>query len=112
MAVSISGASGTWTHGNTVTISGSGFGTKTTAAPNLFDRVDNISAYAAVTDGQTIPTGGGYPWVNNSAFSPGAIKMERTASEQRGVSTACYKGPSAGYDQTLRDRTVTGATKL
>lgn len=37
MAVSISGVSGTLTHGNSVTISGSGFGAKATAAPDTWD---------------------------------------------------------------------------
>jgi len=34
---SISSTSGTWSHGNSVTISGSGFGTKSTAAPVIWD---------------------------------------------------------------------------
>jgi hypothetical protein len=38
---SISSTSGTWSHGNSVTISGSGFGTKATAAPIRFDTFED-----------------------------------------------------------------------
>ena len=37
MTASISGTSGTWSHGGSVTISGSGFGSKSPAAPTVWD---------------------------------------------------------------------------
>ena len=41
---SINSVTGTLNHGQSVIISGSSFGTKTHAAPSLWDTVDNISA--------------------------------------------------------------------
>jgi hypothetical protein len=35
--VTVSGHSGTWTHGSSVTVTGSGFGSKSTAAPLVWD---------------------------------------------------------------------------
>lgn len=40
-APSISGTSGTWSHGGTVTVSGSAFGTKTTAVPYQWDNAES-----------------------------------------------------------------------
>jgi hypothetical protein len=44
---SISGTSGTWSQDQTVTITGSNFGTKTTAAPVVFDDSDHGQAVSA-----------------------------------------------------------------
>ena len=54
--------SGTVSSGQSITISGTGFLTKTTAAPVLWDTVDNQSAYSALANGDSIPTGAGNPW--------------------------------------------------
>ncbi len=40
-APSISGTSGTWSHGGTVTVNGSAFGTKSTAAPLVWDDAES-----------------------------------------------------------------------
>jgi hypothetical protein len=40
---SISSTSGTWSHGNSVTISGGGFGSKSTAAPKIWDDFESGS---------------------------------------------------------------------
>lgn len=79
MAVSISGTSGTWSHGNTVTISGSGFGTKATAAPYLWDTVGNIPSYGS---SGVVPVGGAYPWGQNSGDND-ACKVQITTSGLR-----------------------------
>lgn len=55
----ISGISGTISNGSGITISGSSFGTKTTAAPSLWDTVDNKYS---LSNGAVIPAGGSYPW--------------------------------------------------
>ena len=65
-APSISGISGTLSEGQTVTVSGSSFGTKSPVAPVLWDTVDNQAAYAALSSGAAIPVGSGYPWKDNS----------------------------------------------
>jgi len=48
---SISSTTGTWAHGNTITISGSGFGTKSTAAPRVWDDFEDGSNTQSI-DGQ------------------------------------------------------------
>jgi hypothetical protein len=72
----ITGVSGTVTHGSTITISGTGFGTKSnpaqtvSAAPLAWDIVSeqyvggvNKNAYAGLTDGSSLnTTGGGKVW--------------------------------------------------
>lgn len=85
----ISSLSGTASHGNSVTISGAGFGSKSTAAPQLWDTVENQSTYSGLSDGDTIPDGGSYPWYNNASSGP-QVKMETTDS-QRGQSSEMYK---------------------
>jgi hypothetical protein len=86
------------------------FTTKVDAAPVLFDRIDNISAYSGVTDGQTVPAGTGYPWGSNGYARPDVIKMERTSGNQRGISTACYTAAAADGDQAFMDGLYTGTS--
>ena len=45
------------THGQSLTITGSSFLTKSTAAPLLFDKTSNV--FTSLTNGQALPTGGG-----------------------------------------------------
>jgi hypothetical protein len=111
-----SGSSGIVSHGQTVTITGSGFGTKATAAPQLWDAVENISSYSALTDGQTITVGGSNPWDAQCAGSWCAaedtcIKMETSAGDQRGVSTKQYKSTSDVCGR-LEGHTITAGTKI
>ena len=51
----------TFSHGVVVNISGSGFGTKTQAAPLQWDPVDGM--YSGLSNGDPIPVGSGHPWV-------------------------------------------------
>jgi hypothetical protein len=65
-AVSVTGVTGTLTHGSSVTISGSGFGTKTTAAPVSWETwetggsnltaVDNIHGWLGYHENGTTPS--------------------------------------------------------
>lgn len=56
MAVSITGVSGSFLHGGSLTITGSGFGTKAAAAPTLWD------PFASGTLGQALTTQGWGTW--------------------------------------------------
>jgi len=87
-APAISSVSGIMGHSQSVTITGSGFGTKSSAAPFLWDTVDNISVYSGVSNGQTIPTGGSYPWPGNYND---ALKMETADTMRHANSSKMYK---------------------
>lgn len=59
-APEITGANGELTHGKSVTILGSGFGTKSPAAPLLWDD------FSRGTSGQPLSTGSGSPWLTQA----------------------------------------------
>lgn len=63
---SVSNVAGIIQDGQSVTISGGGFGTKIPAPPVLWDTIDNQASYSALTNGTTVPVGTGYPWGDNS----------------------------------------------
>jgi len=96
----VAGVSGTISHDQVVTISGSNFGNKSQAAPALWDAVDNQPAYSNLNEGQVIPTGTAYPWEENSRY--GSDVMYTTARAQRGFREAHYyfpvKGMLTGHD--------------
>ncbi|MFL0809318.1 MAG: hypothetical protein K6L76_02770 [Agarilytica sp.] len=89
----INAVNGSVNHGSTVTLNGVDFGNKPNAQPVLWDMVENIASYASLTDGDTIPVGGEHPWPSPYGNSSGnnRVKMERSVSEQRGISSASYK---------------------
>jgi len=89
-APSITSFSGTVSHGQPITISGSSFTVKPYAAPELWDTVDNISAYSALSNGATIPVGVGKPWMSNGYYSYTLNNMKLSTGTQRGVSTKNY----------------------
>jgi hypothetical protein len=73
-APSVSAVVGTVSHNSTVTINGSGFGTKSTVAPFFWDSVGNQPAYNGLTNGTQLfsnSTGdalnGSYPWQGNGS---------------------------------------------
>jgi hypothetical protein len=79
----IASAPGSASHGQSITIGGSGFGTKSQAAPALFDEVSNT--WSGLANGQAIPQNT-QPWnsLNVSAY-------DSTPAEQRSArSTANY----------------------
>ncbi len=90
-APSVSGVSGTLTHGSDVTISGSGFGTKSTAAPALFDKVEGT--WAGLSNGQAIPTATA-PWTGDSEST-----YNTSSGEQRSIrSSANYHTVNSTYN--------------
>lgn len=89
--IAVSAASGNYTgtfaHGNSVVISGSGFGTKPTqAAPLLWDTVDNISEYSALNDGDTPTTD---IWTQNANDN---VKYSTSSGQRHANSSAQYRG--------------------
>ncbi|MEE8056778.1 MAG: hypothetical protein V3T17_02920 [Pseudomonadales bacterium] len=95
-APAINQATGGWSHDGTITISGTGFGTKPSATPVLWDTVDNATSYSSLVDGDAIPIGGSNPWKSIYANSSGRddVKYETSSTEQCGVSAAMYKATS------------------
>ncbi len=73
-APSISGTSGTWLHGGSVTISGSSFGTKATAAPVIFDNQTAASLSGAGWDGWW-PTASDCGSTHNLQYSTGVSSV-------------------------------------
>lgn len=103
----INAVNGALQHAQTVTLSGSGFGSKTSASPQLWDSVDNISSYHGLTDGQTIPTGSPHPWPANANS---LIKLE-TGDPQHGThSSKCYKGSGTGVK--FNDKRITNTGRI
>ena len=90
-----------------VTVTGCCFGSKATAAPNLWDTVENQPAYAGLSDGSVIPVSGGAPWGERQAFGPEPAKYE-SSDVQRGTSSAFYKASR----MVIGDRPVPGAQQL
>lgn len=105
----ISNVAGTFTHDSSITITGTNYGTKSTAAPDLWDTVDNIGAYSALNDGDTIPTTGGAPWTLNDGS---IMKYETSDTMRHARVSAMYKGQTGATGGYLGGRTVSGATKL
>ena len=90
--------SGTVSNGQTITISGSGFLTKSTAAPVLWDTVDNQSAYSTLTTGDAIPTGAGNPW--------GAVRSTVFNATESRTWGECYKSDGSQYISTLEELSI------
>jgi hypothetical protein len=98
-------------HGQTITINGSGFGSKSTASPQLWDTVDNQAAYSGLSNGSTVPTGSGKPWEAQCNWGGGAcVKYSTSPSDQRGVGTATYKSTNTNF-AFLEGKRLTGTTK-
>lgn len=103
MTVAVTGASGTLVHGGVLAITGSGFGSKATAAPWFWDTVENQAAYSALSDGDTIPTGGANPWetshgwnVEHPILYSTSRTMRRAGKSAMYTSAAAENGGSLG----------------
>jgi len=82
-APSVSGVSGTLNHGNSITITGMGFGTKTTAAPLLWDDGSGVNVGDAPTaKGWT----GGVPSYTGAYSAYSSSSMQYRAPGFRGTS--------------------------
>ena len=82
---------GTFVDGETIIISVSYPGEKSTAAPNLWDTADNQSSYDGMSDGEAIPTGSPYPYDDSGASDTTISTLELTAENQRtSNSDRCY----------------------
>lgn len=96
--MAISGVSGTIAHGEAVTISGSSFGTKSTAAPLKYDD------FQSVTDGSQITTSSadGPTWLNNGGmgqtFNPVASSARLRSGTPFSVNMRSHWQPSGGSD--------------
>lgn len=95
MAVSITGATGTLSHGSSLTISGSGFGTKATAAPHVWDPCDHSDALTARWDGGW-PSSGTYAldYRTPSAANGRTVTACPHSRNTRYISGANYPGSS------------------
>ena len=106
-APSISGVSGTLQHGQSVTISGSGFGAKIQGAPQFWDTVDNQNSYAGIADGGAVPAGGGNPWGGNSGN-----KVKITRINQRHNNSLMSYTAANQYDARLSDRIINASSQF
>jgi hypothetical protein len=102
---SVSGTTGTLTHGSSVTVSGSSFGSKSPVAPVLWDSVDD--SYATKTEGAVVPTGGSNPW--NAPGGSGMGTPTFTNTNTRGKWTAKYTN---SYDLGARKNAVLGGKEF
>jgi hypothetical protein len=103
-APSISGTSGTWSHGESVTVSGSSFGSKSPAAPFWWD--DGEGA----TDTQTVPTSGEMTWVTSTLTGsnkhyndawPSSVTEDSGAANIR-YRSAPYRSVSAPHSNSTK----------
>lgn len=103
----IESISGTLGNGQSITVYGSGFGSKDQARPQLWDTVDNQVTYQALTDGDTIPSGGANPWPENQ---DGLFKMESTDPQRNSFGGEVYKGTGMGVK--LNNKTIANSGKI
>lgn len=87
--LAISGVSGTIGHGSTITIAGSGFGTKSTAEPIKWDDFENGASGASLTEGG---------WTDYSETAGPVYSTEQS-----------YSGSQAGMRQTTSNEDFRGA---
>ncbi len=109
---SVTGVSGTLSHGSSVTISGSGFGTKATAAPWRWDPIEGVSEYNGLNNGDPIPSSDpdGYWTINNNDY----LLYGTSPSIQRGVSTRnmyTNTGVLGGEEYKVLRKTLPSSTR-
>ncbi|UTG91408.1 hypothetical protein [Geobacter sulfurreducens] len=99
-APSITSVTGAVTHGQVVTVNGSGFGVKSPVAPLMWDPIDGV--YSSIANGATVPTGTGYPW--NSSGGSDMYNPTFITTNPRGKLVAKYtnaKSPSSVHNAVL-----------
>jgi hypothetical protein len=109
--------SGDVSQGASITIEGTGFGSKPTPAPVLWDTVDNQSSYSGVSGGGEVPVGGANPWGLNGyswgvAQGGGPMLINRTSGDQRNTnSDASYYRLNTNLS-VLRNRGAASTGKI
>lgn len=73
-------------HGQSLKLTGFGFGVKSPVAPMMWDPIDGQAAYSKLTDGSIIPVGVGKPWALTELNKPVYFKT----SNPRGKWSAKY----------------------
>lgn len=91
-APSISGTSGTWSHDGSVTISGSSFGSKSPAAPRIWDHGQYATLSAAGWAGWA-PTDG--PGNSNMAYSTGISSVVMPHARTTKYATGSHEGTNS-----------------
>lgn len=91
-APSISGSSGTWSHDGSVTISGSSFGSKSPAAPRIWDHGQHATLSAAGWAGWAPTTG---PGNSNMAYSTGISSVVMPHARTTKYATGSHQGSNS-----------------
>ncbi len=93
-APSVSQASGTFSNGNSVTISGSGFGTKSTASPLVFDNFEAGSSGSKVLTANAVVG----KWHNGAGYD---VPTYSTEQAQAGSKSAKLSTAGGAYNLSL-----------
>lgn len=99
----VTGGFGNMTTDSTYTVTGTGFGVKTTPGPLLWDYLTNIEAYDSygLDTGDLVPTGSGYPWRAQSAANACYAKIDGSRVPGRGTYFSLPKGGLNSWDWSL-----------
>jgi len=88
----VNSISGSVIHSQSISIEGENFGPKKQAGPEIWDTVDNVSAYDVLSDGDKIPPDNAGPW--NAAKD--SIKFTTARPQRHQFSQAQYYGEQSG----------------
>lgn len=88
---SVTGASGTMSHGQTVTITGSGFGSKSSAAPHVWDTLEDGSCDTTATVGT---------WGDADGYPNGSLAIS-SSNARHANSTYCASGTFDVIGETI-----------
>lgn len=113
----INNVTGSLTNGQTLTISGTGFGVKAVTKPVYWDTVDNVSLYNNLANGATIPTKEG-SWVDRTAINSSS-PWQYNSSQDMGTSNGVFaltttegRNGSKGYKSKGSSGTATKQATL
>lgn len=84
---------GSVTHGQSVTLSGTGFGSKSTSAPLMWDPVDGM--YTSTANTSVVPVGGANPWA--AAGFDEAVHFKTTNPRGKWTSKYTNTGSSSAF---------------
>ena len=103
----ISNIAGSVSNGQSITISGSGFGSRNSILPQFWDTVDNQNQYIGITEGSSVPVGGTNPWGANAGN-----KVKITKVNQRHPNSTMSYTASNQYDAKLDNHTINAASQF